>query len=190
MGLRIHVPFPCGKFTGGRGLDALWEGPQYSALALADIAIYILDNIIVRPSGCVLWTGPIYSAQGYGTFQFPGYSGDYAHRAVWSVFHGPIPKGLFVCHRCDVPQCVNPLHLFVGTAQDNVADRDRKGRTACGEAIGHSKLTEAQVLEILSLDISKRGALKAAAAKYGVTSNTLINIRAGRSWKHVTRKAA
>lgn len=51
-----------------------------------------------------------------------------AHRAMWIVTHGLIPDGLCVCHHCDNPPCCNPGHLFVGTAGDNAADRQRKGR--------------------------------------------------------------
>lgn len=51
-----------------------------------------------------------------------------AHRVAWMITNGPIPDGLCVLHRCDNPPCVNPAHLFLGTVQDNNADRDAKGR--------------------------------------------------------------
>jgi hypothetical protein len=70
-----------------------------------------------------------------------------------------------VCHRCDVPTCVNPDHLFLGTAAENTSDRDRKGRTAQGEKHHLAKLSAAQVQEIRASE-DKPGVL---AARFGVS---------------------
>ncbi len=54
----------------------------------------------------------------------------YAHRMAWELAHGPIPAGLFVCHACDNPPCINVEHLFLGTARRNSEDMKAKGRGA------------------------------------------------------------
>lgn len=80
-------------------------------------------TFVERGDGCWLWTGALGGRGGYGRFD-----ADRAHRVAYELVVGPIPPGLFVCHHCDVPRCVRPDHLFVGTAKDNAQDRDRKGR--------------------------------------------------------------
>ena len=74
-------------------------------------------------TGCWLWKG---SAHTYGYF---GHADEEAaHRVSWTLHRGPIPDGVLVLHVCDVPGCVNPDHLFLGSAGDNSADMVRKGR--------------------------------------------------------------
>jgi len=75
---------------------------------------------------CWEWTAGKFT-DGYGCFHFEGKEIG-AHRVAWMLHNGPIPEDRMVCHTCDNPGCVNPSHLFLGTATDNNHDRDRKGR--------------------------------------------------------------
>lgn len=77
-------------------------------------------------NGCLEWTGTIGRA-GYGQTSVRGIKKN-THRLAWELFIGPIPNGLFVCHRCDNRKCVDINHLFLGTQRDNIQDAMRKGR--------------------------------------------------------------
>lgn len=88
------------------------------------------DKYVPEPnSGCWLWVGASMD-NGYGVFYVGHETLMLAHRASWTIRSGiPVPDGLLVCHHCDNPVCVNPDHLFLGTAKDNVIDCVAKGRS-------------------------------------------------------------
>lgn len=100
---------------------------------------------------------------------------------MWIYTKGPIPDGLFVCHGCDNPRCLNPDHLFLGTHADNMADKVHKGRSPKGEDHPMVILDEDQAAEILFS--GERGV--DLAEKMGVSTSTVSAIRHRRIWKHL-----
>jgi len=138
------------------------------------------------PSECWLWRASKTSF-GYGRFSFTHYHTKRAHRISWEFYRGPIPNGIHVLHKCDVRDCVNPDHLFLGTNQDNVNDRETKGRgnQRKGEKHHNTKLTEDQVYEIRA----SNERTDALAKQYGVTPHTIWQIRMRRRWKSLEEKA-
>lgn len=86
-------------------------------------------KFVTKTSTCWLWTSAV-NRKGYGKFSVNKKQWS-AHRLAFFLSTGSLPKELMVLHRCDVPACVNPEHLWLGTNQDNVDDKMRKGRHAC-----------------------------------------------------------
>ncbi len=87
----------------------------------------------------MIWMGPVSKRTGYGHMVMK-YKALMPHRVAWEVAFGPVPKGKFVLHRCDIRTCINPDHLFVGTHKENMLDMKMKGRAASGTNNGSAKL--------------------------------------------------
>lgn len=133
-------------------------------------------------TGCWIWSGNR-DKDGYGRVSMRGVW-NRAHRVMYSNQVGDIPDGLFVCHSCDNPPCVNPEHLFAGTHADNMADCSRKGRRPAfpGESNPSSKLTETDVANVRFM--KEDGIMqKDIADHFGVTPGTISLIVLGKTWK-------
>jgi hypothetical protein len=134
---------------------------------------------------CHIWTGAI-TKNGYGKFSDKGTNWILAHREAFKQRYGEIPKGLYACHKCDNRLCVNPDHLFLGSAKDNAIDRDKKNRRTPlkGEAHGRSKLTKEQVVEIRKLHNDGVSAWSLGKT-YGVHHTTIRDIVKRNNWSHL-----
>lgn len=105
-----HEKSDVGMRTGGSLASRLWS------------------KVLVDGAGCWLFSG-YRDRKGYGQIYVDAVmSRRLAHRVAWELANGPIPQGMLVCHQCDCPSCVNPAHLFLGTAIDNNRDMVGKGR--------------------------------------------------------------
>jgi hypothetical protein len=159
---------------------------------------------VKKTKSCWLWIGNKKTG-GYGQFYASGKTVA-AHRWAFENIKGEkIKTGNYVCHKCDVRNCVKPSHLWQGTHLENIYDSIKKGRfitperlikikenfkkyrgQPMGEKHGHAKLKEFQVIEILK---SKRP-LKELSDRYGVTKQMIKLIKDGRYWNTPACKAA
>jgi len=162
-----------------------------------------LSKTVLQENGCRIWIGAK-NADGYGYLRRLGKTWK-AHRVSYTIFVGAIPPGKHVCHKCDMPSCVEPSHFFLGDNSDNMRDMVKKGRAKNlirsdqshfpdghpprGEDGGGAKLTAAQAIEILDLKCSgiRTGIL---AAKYGVDRTTIQRLVRGQNWKSLAGRAA
>lgn len=143
------------------------------------------DKFIPEPNtGCWLWIAATDSS-GYGRIWW-GTRVDGANRVSWRIHRGEIPRGMFVCHRCDVKSCVNPDHLFLGTNSDNIRDYIAKGGKidprSQGERNGRAKLAAAEVATILER-LSGGSTQAALAREYGLSEGHVSRIARGVAWR-------
>ena len=147
---------------------------------MADPVAYVTARIAPpNERGCMLWLGTV----GPGGYPFAKVAGKnvYAHRLQWELVHGPLAKGMCVCHHCDTPLCMNVAHHFIGTVGDNNRDRSAKGRTArqFNERHGMVKFTNEQI-EAMRLRRLSGETLASIASSFGASKSHICNVVRGR----------
>lgn len=138
---------------------------------------------------CRLWTAGV-SSDGYGRFQ-TGPNGQQthwrAHRFGFIALVGPIPEGLAVCHSCDTPLCQSPEHWWLGTSQQNTADKMAKGRYACpiGSQRWNATLDEHAVREMRALYEAGGISMRELGRRFGVSQEAARLAVRRINWAHV-----
>lgn len=147
---------------------------------------------------CWEWQAGCFRGGGYGMFWRDGKNMG-AHRVSWEIHRGLIPEGMFICHRCDNPPCVNPAHLFLGTPADNQADASRKGRLPAGsrhhmrqqpelilrgDDAPWSKLTSEKIVRIRRLHSEGANASE-LSRRFNVSRWAIRRVVARETWKHI-----
>lgn len=141
-----------------------------------------------KTDACWIWIAGV-NRHGYGKFGRGGDKGPTvgAHRISWEITAGPVPEGLFVCHTCDMPPCVNPEHLYLGTPQENSGDMVARGRHprdvayAFAESHGNRRLDLDKVAEIRSLAAGGLSSVQ-IAKRFSVSDVSINRIVRGRAW--------
>lgn len=169
--------------------------PDYKARKRGEPTMLLRDRLYgkmrVNPyTGCWEWQG--YKRNGYGRITTGSRTDgtrrtSSTHRVSYELEYGEIPEGMEVCHKCDNPSCINPKHLFLGTRQDNVNDREAKGRNIVqsGEANRMAKLTQKEVKEARQKRARYKTPYAMLADEYGVCKKTMMNAIKGKTWKCV-----
>lgn len=157
-------------------------GKPYEGRSREQVERLLLERRRITEAGCWEYTG-VPGHYGYCTISLHGTPWR-VHRLSWTFWRGPIPDGMFVCHKCDNRVCFNPDHLFIGTVADNNADMDAKGRRrwrfttrATSEQMA-SKLTADDVRAIRA----SQEPVHVLAERYGISEPHVYNIRNRRKW--------
>lgn len=140
---------------------------------------------VEKTDGCWLWTGAV-AQFGHGKIiDWP--SGKYksTHRVSWELAHGPVPMGMQVCHRCDVPRCVRPDHLFLGTQADNLADMRSKGRAPVGDRNGQARLSDDDV-RLIHAAVKAGERTRDIAVRFGIGKGHVLQVARATRWRHLS----
>ena len=137
-----------------------------------------LSNTIPEPNtGCYIWLGhQLPNGYGKASLTIEGKPIRLAHRISWILHNGTIPNGEFVLHKCDNRICVNPDHLFLGSAKDNTQDMLSKFRMAYGESHGNTTLTTEEINNIRELYKTGKYSQDAIGKIYNISQSGISQI--------------
>jgi len=143
-----------------------------------------LEKVVKQDSGCHEWAGSL-AKNGYGNFHKDGKT-HYSHRIAWEIEHGEEPSD-YVLHKCDNRKCVNPSHLFLGTAKENTQDMIRNNRMSRrdGEYNNQNVVSSKQVEQIKHLLQENSETISSIAQRFGVKYDVVWHIATNRTWKSV-----
>ena len=131
---------------------------------------------------CWEWIGAT-NKDGYGQLILENRKHASAHRVSWEMANGTdIPEGMFICHACDNPPCVNPKHLFVGSHADNMEDMALKGRCNVGISNRNARLSEREVIAIRKAYADGGITQKELGAKFGLGAPHVCRIINRKRW--------
>lgn len=162
-----------------------WKTPPKKTLSAEELFWRSVD---VVEGECWLWKGTINPDDGYGQFcTGPRRKSKTirAHRFSYELYFGKITNNLYVCHKCDIRNCVNPEHLFLGTAADNIKDASKKGRLRLGESHPKTTLTSEEVLRIREKYNCEATSIIKLSKEFNVSTSTIWRILKRETWKHV-----
>lgn len=132
---------------------------------------------------CWEFNGP--RRNGYGQISITGNRSAIASRVAYETWVGEIGEGMFVCHQCDNPACINPAHLFLGTHEENMDDCKSKKRHAFGERQGGAILTEEQAVQVREMYATGAYTQKELGKMFGVCQTAISATTRKVNWKHV-----
>lgn len=145
-------------------------------------AYHLLMSEATKQGDCLVVLGRCTKQAGHIRISVMGQQ-ETAHRVVYAFHHGPIPDRGVIMHLCDNPRCIEITHLKLGSLSENISDMWKKKRGKIGADHGNARLTEEQVRYVK--DNPKENAVY-LGAKFNCSPNTILAIRKGRSWTHLT----
>lgn len=152
-------------------LSPFLPGTQVQFAWVYEKAKYLITNGIRKGDCLISHLAP--NAKGYIPISFGRAVKARAHRVVYFACHPDDDQSLYVLHTCDNRACINPHHLFLGTAADNTADMMKKERN---DYIlpDLRKIKPYDIPEIINLR-AQGYTYKAIADVFGVCPSTIIN---------------